>query len=153
MCILSSSMILYRVKSGCLALHEDTNHHSLYEQNMLRHGAYAAIVAHKCLTAFTLEIVDPPGKNVQLAKLIVNSGGAAALVDYVAEAQARTSLQELWKGSPGSVTYSFNTPQSSYYQPPDLFHSHWDNFRRPLSEFLAWVDGSQIWMSLLHFAT
>lgn len=32
---------------------------------------------------------------MQLAKLIVNSGGAAALVDYVADAQARKNRQSL----------------------------------------------------------
>lgn len=94
-------MILYRAKSGCLALHADTNHHSLYEQNMLRHGSYVAILVLKCLTAFTHETVDTPGENVQLAKLIVNSGGAAALVDYVAEAQARAFSPRLFRDFEG----------------------------------------------------
>lgn len=34
--------------------------------------------------------------NLQLAKLIVNSGGAAALVDYVADAQASEGRSSQW---------------------------------------------------------
>lgn len=66
-----------------------TNHHSLYEQNILAtawrlRGDFGSEMSHH----FHHRNRRSPRGNVQLAKLIVNSGGAAALVDYVAEAQA-----------------------------------------------------------------
>lgn len=153
---------------GCLALHVDKFYRlSMSTRTLPQRFSEEHINLHffiwtehatarRCLTASTLDTVDHPGDNVQLAKLIVNSGGAAALVDYVAEAQASAFSLRLCQfsggGSPESVTHRFNIPQSSYFQPPDLFHNHWDHFPRLLHERFAWVDGSQIWTSLLHFA-
>lgn len=54
---------------------------------LLRCSSYTLIVAAPFLPSLVTRFVDHIPSRVQLAKLIVNSGGAAALVDYVADAQ------------------------------------------------------------------